>query len=131
MSILAYEMPEALFGKRVTLVDDDADTIAIARELSTRNGFDLVLADGLLELLRGSKARPPDLVLMSLRLPIVDGLKTLYYFRNVYPDIPVVTLVENGLRHTALLTVKAGATCALFKPVDPRQLKRVIYAESS
>ena len=131
MSVLAYETPEALCGKRVMLVDDDADTIAIARELSTRNGLDLVLVDGLLDLLRESKARPPDLVLMSLRLPIVDGLKTLYYFRNAYPDIPVVTLVENGLRHTALLTVKAGATCALFKPVDPRQLKRVIYAESS
>jgi two-component system phosphate regulon response regulator PhoB len=131
MSILAYETPEGLYGKRVTLVDDDADTIAIARELSTQNGFDLVLAEGLLELMRGSKARPPDLVLMSLQLPIVDGLKTLCYFRNAYPDIPVVTLVENGLRHTALLTVKAGATCALFKPVDPRQLKRVIYAESS
>jgi two-component system phosphate regulon response regulator PhoB len=130
MSVLANEAPEAFPGKRVTLVDDDADTIAIARELSIRNGFDLTLADGLLELLRGSKARPPDLVLMSLQLPIVDGLKTLCYLRNAYPDIPVVTLVENGLRHTALLTVKAGATCALFKPIDPRQLERVIYAES-
>ena len=131
MSVLAYEVPESLHGTRVTLVDNDADTISIARQLSTENGFDLVLADNLLELLRSSKAQPPDVVLMALQLPIVDGLKNLCYFRQAHPDIPVVTLVENGLRHTALLTVKAGATCALFKPIDPRQLKRIIYAESS
>lgn len=111
-------------GKTVLLVEDNADNQEIYRIILTHHGFSVLQAwDGE----RGvSMAREhcPDLILMDLTMPVVDGLQATRMLKAdpVTSAIPIVALTAHSEEEDRTAAQAAGCVSFLSKPVEPRQV---------
>ncbi len=69
---------------------------------------------------------PPDLVLLDLRMPRLDGVGTLHRIVKVLPDLPVIIITAHGDVRTAVETMKLGACDFIEKPIDIEELRAVV-----
>jgi DNA-binding response OmpR family regulator len=114
-------------GQCVLVVDDDPTVSDVVRRYLERAGFAVVLAgdgtaalDAFRELVeRGDR---PDLVVLDLMLPGIDGLEVCRRMRFVVPELPVVMLTALGEEADRVLGLEIGADDYVTKPFSPREL---------
>jgi len=113
--------------KRVLVVDDDPTVSEIVAGYLDRAGFTVdVAADGPAAVARAA-ARPPDLVVLDLMLPGMDGLEVCRRIRRDGP-LPVIMLTARGDEEDRILGLEVGADDYVTKPFSPREL--VLRVES-
>jgi len=113
---------------RILVVEDYLDTREMYVEFLALNGYDVIAAEDGLEALRIAQALRPDVVVLDIALPRMDGFSVLRRMRAdpKLREVPVLTLsasVEEDYEDSAL---KAGATKALRKPCLPDELLAAI-----
>jgi len=109
-------------GQRVLVVDDDATVSDVVRRYLEREGFTVALAaDGPAALVSFADERP-DLVVLDLMLPGLDGLEVCKRMRALAPDLPVVMLTALGEESDRVLGLETGADDYITKPFSPREL---------
>jgi putative two-component system response regulator len=109
---------------RVLLVDDQPENLEVLRDLLEPDGYTLVLARDGQAALDEAFANPPDLVLMDIQMPRLDGLQAC---RLLKADprtalVPVVLVTGLGAREDRIAGIAAGCDDFLTKPVDVEQL---------
>jgi DNA-binding response OmpR family regulator len=113
--------------KRVLVVDDDPTVSEVVAGYLDRAGFAVdVAADGPTAVARDS-SRPPDLVVLDLMLPGMDGLEVCRRLRAAGP-LPVIMLTARGDEEDRILGLEVGADDYVTKPFSPREL--VLRVES-
>ncbi|WBO67919.1 response regulator transcription factor [Streptomyces camelliae] len=113
--------------KRVLVVDDDPTVSEVVAGYLTRAGFTVdVAADGP-SAVAGATAQPPDLVVLDLMLPGMDGLEVCRRIRQAGP-LPVIMLTARGDEEDRILGLEVGADDYVTKPFSPREL--VLRVES-
>src|SRR5216684_2544953 len=70
--------------------------------------------------------RPPDVILLDLRLPDQSGLEVFQKIRTIDARIPVIFVTMAKTADAAIEAMKQGAYDYLFKPLDLHQLRRVV-----
>ena len=111
-------MKERLAQKTILIVDDEDKVRESVREVLGDEGYRVVdTADGtrVLELIEQEK---PDLVLLDIWMPQIDGIGLLKQIKNQQPAINVVMISGHGNIHTAVTATKAGAFDFLEKPLS-------------
>ena len=109
-------------GQRVLVVDDDPTVSDVVRRYLERADFEVTLAaDGPGALAAVDNARP-DLVVLDLMLPGMDGLEVCRRLRAQDPDLPVVMLTALGEESDRLVGLSLGADDYVTKPFSPREL---------
>ena len=102
---------------KLLVTDDDA----IVRESVTAyledSGFEVVQADGGRRALELFPVESPDLVLLDLRMPDMDGLEVLEALTNESPDTPVIIVSGAGLISDAIEALRLGAWDFITKPI--------------
>jgi CheY-like chemotaxis protein len=110
---------------RILVIDDDDDVRTITRlSLGIVGGFDVVEAKDGPEGVEKALRQPPDLILLDVMMPSMDGPQTLAALRS-HPStaaIPVVFLTAKAMRSEVDLLTRLGATGVLSKPFDPMTL---------
>ncbi|HWA72908.1 MAG TPA: sigma-54 dependent transcriptional regulator [Polyangiaceae bacterium] len=107
---------------RVLVIDDDPVGGRLLRAILTSEGIEVTVA------LEGSAGLAlvdswaPDIVILDIRLPGLDGLEVLERARALHPNLPVLMLTAFGDVKTAVKATKLGAFDYLTKPVEPEQL---------
>jgi DNA-binding response OmpR family regulator len=113
----------------ILVVDDDADIRLLLRlELSAEGHHILEAGDGA-EALAALAAEQPDLVLLDMMMPVVDGwevLKTVDH-ATAPPIVVITALASQGDRHVAEV-LDLGAIDVISKPFDPGWLVRLVDA---
>jgi CheY-like chemotaxis protein len=105
---------------RLLLVDDDDDIRAIARMSLTRvGGWDVVPAASADEAEAAAREHPPDLVLLDVMMPDVDGPAALERLRPLIGDAPVVFLTAKTQPADLERLKRLGAAGVIAKPFDP------------
>jgi two-component system chemotaxis response regulator CheY len=120
-----HEKEDGTLG-RVLVVDDEENIRKIARLMLTKAGYEVVEAeDGgkAVEVL--NQADNPlrvDVILCDIRMPKVNGMEAIAYFRSQYPSIPII--VQTGFPDLQLATsfLKDGVCDYLVKPVEKDKL---------
>lgn len=112
-------------GKRVLVVDDDMrNAFALNKFLKTR-GMDVTIANN------GSKAlkiletgKKPDIILMDIMMPVMDGFETMKKIRekNEFKDLPILALTAKAMETDREECIRCGASDYLSKPVDTTKL---------
>ncbi len=102
--------------------DDDAFRQVLARELA-RAGFDVSAAGSGAEALRRVAEREPEVVLLDLRLPDMDGLEVLKAIREKSPAVDVILLTGHGSIDTAIESIRNGAFDYVAKPCPLDELE--------
>ncbi|MFJ8015739.1 response regulator transcription factor [Streptomyces sp. NPDC096339] len=112
---------------RVLVVDDDPTVAEVVTGYLARAGFSVEhAADGAAALARAERARP-DLVVLDLMLPGLDGLEVCRRLRETGP-VPVVMLTARGDEEDRIAGLELGADDYVTKPFSPREL--VLRVES-
>jgi DNA-binding NtrC family response regulator len=113
--------------KSVILLVDDQDTIRFFLEKTLRQeGYEAVTARTGAEAIEKAREVVPDLVLLDLKLPDMDGLEVLRRIKEVFPEIGVVMITAFGDIETAVMAMKNGAYDFVSKPINLDQLLMVI-----
>lgn len=115
---------------RVVVADDHAVVRAgLVQLLATFAGVELVgaAADGE-EAVTLCADRVPDVVLMDLEMPVLDGIEATRRIRSAQPGVAVVVLTSFSDRERILRALDAGAAGYLLKDAEPAELRRAIEA---
>ncbi|KJR46448.1 Response regulator of zinc sigma-54-dependent two-component system [Desulfosporosinus sp. I2] len=108
--------------RRVLIADDEANMRWVLERALTKAGYEVeTVEDGQLALDRALAERP-DLVLLDLKMPKMDGLSVLRMLKENYPDLLMVMMTAHGSTSTAVEAMKAGAQDYLMKPFDIDEL---------
>lgn len=108
-------------SSRVVVVDDDTTVSEVVSRYLTNAGLRVeAYADGL-RAVTAIVAAPPDLVVLDLMLPGLDGLEVFRQVRAATP-VPVVMLTALGEESDRLLGLELGADDYITKPFSPREL---------
>lgn len=107
---------------RVLVVDDDPTVAEVVLGYLRRDGFEAAHAADGLSALAIAAAAPPDLVVLDLMLPGIDGLEVCRRLRAVDPGLPVVMLTARGEEEDRIAGLEVGADDYVVKPFSPREL---------
>jgi DNA-binding response OmpR family regulator len=112
---------------RVLVVDDDGNVADVVARYLERDGYDVeVVSDGRDAITRASQ-RPPDLVVLDLMLPGLDGFEVYRRLRLIAP-IPVIMLTARTREDDRIAGLDLGADDYLTKPFSPRELAARVRA---
>ena len=112
---------------RILLVEDDADIRRLVADSISRLGYDVISASSAMEGLQAAVAEAPDLVVLDLGLPDVDGSELLRMLRAV-SAVPVVVATARGDDASVVKLLDAGADDYLVKPYSTAQLEARVRA---
>jgi DNA-binding response OmpR family regulator len=106
----------------VLVTDDDPTVREVVADYLTRDGHEVVQAATGDEALRLVDVRTPDLVVLDLMLPGIDGLEVCRRLRRSRPSLPVMMLTALGGEEDRVLGLELGADDYVTKPFSPREL---------
>lgn len=114
---------------RIYVVDDEPDVADLLRTILAAEGLDVRMATDGRTALSEIIADPPDLAVIDLMMPDLDGFELLRLLK-VHPvthDMPVLILSARTAPVDQLETLQLGASAYVCKPFSPRELMRQIH----
>ncbi len=117
-------------NKRILVVEDNLLNLELATDLLEAAGFTvrhaLTAEDGL----RAAREQPPDLILMDLSLPGMDGLAATRALRAgpTTRHLPIIALTAHAMKGDEALALDAGCDGYLAKPIDTRTFAATVAA---
>jgi DNA-binding response OmpR family regulator len=108
-------------GQRILVVDDDADIRGLVRELLERRGFTVAEATDGKQALQAFYEGRPDLVVLDVSMPGLDGWATLERIREL-SDVPVMMLTARSEELEKTRGLRAGADDYVTKPFGRQEL---------
>jgi len=108
---------------RVLIVDDHPLTREALSSLLKAHGFEVAgsASDGVEAITEAARLQP-DLILLDLSMPGLDGITALPRLREVAPDCEVVVLTASGTEENLLSAIRAGAAGYLLKTEPPERI---------
>jgi PAS domain S-box-containing protein len=109
----------------ILIVDDLAPTRELLRDMLAGHGYELLTADGGAAALAIARARQPDLVLLDLMMPDIDGLQVCRQLRAApsTAHVPVIIVTALDDQRSRLAGLEAGCDDFITKPVDMVELR--------
>jgi two-component system cell cycle response regulator DivK len=109
--------------KRILLVEDEEDNMQILRDLLAAN-YEITEADNGEKALAAAAKQPPDLILMDIQLPIMDGYEATRRLKAdpALRSIPVIAITSYALGEDEKRARVAGCDDYVAKPYSPRLL---------
>lgn len=114
-------------GKRILVVDDEPRMIGFIRMNLELEDHLVIEAHNGLEALDAIRTQLPDLILLDVMMPELDGFETLRMLRE-FSDIPVIMLTAKGEENDKVTGLELGADDYITKPFGPRELSSRIKA---
>ena len=108
--------------EKILIVDDEPDTILILQDRLEMDGYDVATATNGGEALELIDQDQPDLVLLDIQMPHLDGIETLTHLHKKYPGLLVLMLTAHGTIQRAVEATKLGAYDFLEKPFQPEYI---------
>ncbi|MBI4301753.1 MAG: response regulator transcription factor [Chloroflexi bacterium] len=108
-------------GKRILVVDDEAKIVDILRLYLERDGYEVMTASDGQKALEAAAQRQPDLVVLDLNLPDMDGLEVCRVLRRT-SNLPVIMLTARDEDVDKLIGLELGADDYITKPFSPREV---------
>jgi two-component system cell cycle response regulator DivK len=109
---------------RILVVEDHEDNRRILRDLLTNAGFQLIEAETGPDGVEMAKAHQPDLILMDLQLPGIDGYEAARQIKAEprLSSVPIIAVTSYALSGDEQRAFAAGCSAYICKPYSPRQL---------
>src|SRR5438094_10146312 len=124
---LSAQYETGMNGARVLVIDDDADIRGLVAELLERAGLSVEQAEDGRSGLRALHKTPPDLVVLDVSMPDLDGWQTLERIRDL-SEVPVLMLTARGEELERVRGLQAGADDYVVKPFGRQELLARVVA---
>ncbi len=129
VSVIDADSP-ASKPKRVTkilVIDDSEITRHLLATSLKKEGYQVLVEINGAEGVRAFKADRPDLVLLDVDMPVMDGYECLQHLRQLAADVPVLMLTGNDDPNSMTIAFESGATDFINKPIRIPALKQRIF----
>jgi two-component system cell cycle response regulator DivK len=115
---------------RILVVEDQEDNRQILRDLLGSAGFQLIEADDGEKAIALASQHKPDLILMDIQLPLLDGYEATRRIKSdpALKAIPIIVVTSYALSGDEEKAKAAGCDAYVAKPYSPRQLMATIRA---
>jgi two-component system, OmpR family, alkaline phosphatase synthesis response regulator PhoP len=113
--------------KKVLVVDDDVKTVELVRLYLDRDGYQVLTAYDGIEALRLARESCPDLIILDLMLPDINGLEVCRTLRHE-SDVPIIMLTARTTDQDKLRGLDLGADDYVTKPFSPKELAARVRA---
>jgi two-component system alkaline phosphatase synthesis response regulator PhoP len=114
-------------GKKVLVVDDDVKTVELVKLYLKRDGYQVLTAYDGVEALRLARESSPDLIVLDLMLPDIDGLEICRILRHE-SDVPIIMLTARTTDQDKLTGLGLGADDYVTKPFSPKVIAARVRA---
>ena len=110
--------------QKILAVDDEPDALELIKVNLTAAGFSVVTAEDGEEAIKKARAVVPDLILLDLMLPEVDGLEVCKILRrdDATRSVPIIMLTAKSTEIDRVIGLELGADDYVTKPFSPREL---------
>ena len=108
-------------AERILVIDDDQDLQASLNDMLENLGYEVYVAGTAVEGLQSAYKNKPDMIILDLMLPGMDGWETCQRFREM-SDVPIMMLTALGSEDNIVRGLELGADEYLVKPVTMREL---------
>jgi len=110
--------------KRILLVDDESGLVAMVKMRLEANDYEVIVAYEGQEALEKTKKEKPDLIILDLMLPKIDGYKVCGLLKKDtrYARIPIIMFSAKAQEEDAKLGKEVGADAYITKPFEPQAL---------
>ena len=118
-------------SKLKVLIVDDHPVVRMGLKAALEPEDDVEVvgeADSAVEAMRVARESPPDVILMDVRMPEVDGIEACRIFRDQFPDTKVVMLTSYGEAEAVRASILAGASGYLLKNTGRADLLKAVRA---
>jgi two-component system alkaline phosphatase synthesis response regulator PhoP len=107
--------------RKILVVDDEPKVGDLIKAYLEKDGYDVLLSGDGRDALEKARSHKPDLILLDLNLPVVDGIEV---FRSVrtFSDIPVIMVTARDDEVDKIVGLQLGADDYVTKPFSPREL---------
>ena len=112
--------------KKQILICDDQVNIRESYKLILEQQYELVFAANGQDVLLYLKENRPDMVIMDIKMPKMDGLTALKEIKKLNQDLPVLIVTGYHSVETATAALQAGAIDYIVKPFEPEQISRSV-----
>lgn len=114
----------------ILIVDDEKDILEILKFNIEKEGYTVDLASNGLEALEKMKVRTPDLVLLDVMMPMMDGIETCQAIKENahYKDVIICFLTARAEDYSQIAGLEAGGDDYISKPIKPKVLMSRIHA---
>jgi two-component system nitrogen regulation response regulator NtrX len=102
----------------ILIVDDETSILKSLSGILSDEGFETITATNGYEALKTLESESPDLVLLDIWMPGIDGIDTLKEIKKSYPTTPVIMITGHGTIETAVNATKIGAFDFIEKPLS-------------
>src|SRR5438046_5655806 len=111
-------------SKRILVVEDQPDNRQIIRDMLAPTDYEITEAENGEEALTAVAKQRPDLILMDIQLPIMDGYEATRRIKNnpAWKDIPIIVVTSYALSGDEGKARDAGCDAYVTKPYSPRAL---------
>ncbi len=116
--------------KKILVVDDDPDQLALTRSELEKAGFNISMATNGIEGLKKARSGSPDLIVLDVMMPGMDGFAVCVMLQEdaATASIPVLMLTGLSSYMSQITGIESGATDYLVKPFEPEQLVSKVQA---
>ena len=120
-------------GKKILIVDDSATERYFFMETLSKQGYECITAENGDEAIQKSKSEQPDLILMDIVMPGIDGYKATRTISNdqATKHIPVIICTSKNQETDRVWGMRQGAKDFLVKPVSARELIKKVAATAA
>ena len=114
-------------AKKILVVDDDAKIVELVKLYLIRDGYSVLTAYDGKEALRVARESHPDLIVLDIMLPGMDGLEVCRALR-AESSVPIILLTAKTLEQDRIIGLDLGADDYVTKPFSPKELAARVRA---
>ena len=111
---------------KILVIDDELDVCNTLVKILSNEGYQMNASQNAKQGLELLESESPELILLDIMMPEIDGIEALRRIREVDKDIPVIMITGYGDLSTARESMKLGAFDYITKPFDLNFLKAII-----
>ncbi|MBD1804669.1 PAS domain S-box protein [Microcoleus sp. FACHB-SPT15] len=127
LTVLCPELGDSTQNSPLVLVcDDDSSVRTVVRAMLERQGYRVLTVASGQEAVEQSVAQPPDVILLNLMMPEMDGWETLAVLKNQTETQTIPVIILSGLLPDARETPHPGVSDWIVKPPEPRILRQAL-----
>lgn len=115
-------------ANKILVIEDNRRNRTLIRDVLSYHGYEIVEASDGEEGVRKGREHRPDIILLDIQMPVMDGFTALQLFRGMPEtrDVKVIALTSFAMAGDREKILKAGFDGYIAKPVDTRQLPLIV-----
>jgi len=115
-------------AKKILVCDDSKAFQQLERALLSGRGYDIIDASDGSEAVKKALSELPDLILLDVQMPVMDGVQVLTFLRKDErtKNTPIIMITTLGRDEDKRMLATGGATAVLHKPINGIELNRVV-----